>query len=40
MQIMGFTRYTHDKKLLGRWFDLGYEDTKNRLDMIQEFMEK
>lgn len=36
----GVTRYTHDKDLLGRWFDLGYEDTKNRLDMIREFMEK
>lgn len=36
----GVTRYTHDKELLGRWFDLGYEDTKNRLDMIREFMEK
>ena len=24
----GVTRYTHDKELLGRWFDLGYEDTK------------
>lgn len=34
----GVTRYTQDKELLQRWFDLGYEDTKNRLGMIKEFM--
>lgn len=34
----GVTRYTHDKELLSRWFDLGYEDTRQRLDMIREFM--
>ncbi|MEG0506241.1 MAG: patatin family protein [Longicatena sp.] len=34
----GVTRYTQDKDLLQRWFDLGYEDTKNRMDMIKEFM--
>lgn len=35
----GVTRYTQDKDLLQRWFDLGYEDTKNRMPMIKEFME-
>ena len=35
----GVTRYTHDKELLQRWFDLGYQDTKNRISMIKEFME-
>lgn len=35
----GVTRYTHDKELLGRWFDLGYQDTLQRLDKIREFME-
>lgn len=33
------TRYTQDKDLLQRWFDLGYEDTKNRIDMIRAFMQ-
>lgn len=36
----GVTRYTQDKDLLQRWFDLGYEDTKNRMDMIRKFMEE
>ena len=36
----GVTRYTHDKDLLQRWFDLGYEDTKQRIIMIREFMEQ
>jgi len=35
----GVTRYTHEEGLLGKWFDLGYEDTKNRLDTIRSFME-
>lgn len=35
----GVTRYTHDKDLLQRWFDLGYEDTMKRLDMIKAFMD-
>lgn len=35
----GVTRYTQDKDLLQRWFDLGYEDTKNRMTMIREFMD-
>ena len=34
----GVTRYTHDKELLQKWFDLGYEDTKHRLPKIQAFM--
>lgn len=34
----GVTRYTHDKDLLQRWFDLGYEDTKDRMEMIRTFM--
>lgn len=34
----GVTRYTHDKELLGRWCDLGYQDTLDRLDTIKEFM--
>ena len=34
----GVTRYTHDKELLGRWYDLGYQDTLDRLDTIKEFM--
>lgn len=34
----GVTRYTHDKELLQKWFDLGYEDTKQRLPKIQAFM--
>lgn len=35
----GVTRYTHDKELLGRWYDLGYQDTLDRLDTIRKFME-
>lgn len=34
----GVTRYTHEATLLGRWFDLGYEDTENRLPDILAFM--
>ncbi|MEF9920026.1 MAG: patatin family protein [Erysipelotrichaceae bacterium] len=34
----GVTRYTHDKELLQRWFDLGYKDTQDRLPLIKEFM--
>lgn len=34
----GVTRYTQDKDLLQRWFDLGYDDTRNRMDMIRKFM--
>lgn len=35
----GVTRYTHDYELLSKWFQLGYEDTINRLPMIRKFME-
>lgn len=35
---MGVTRYTQDKELLGKWFDLGYQDTLDRMDMILEFI--
>lgn len=34
----GVTRYTTDKELLQRWFDLGYQDTLDRLDRIKAFM--
>ena len=34
----GVTRYTHEAGLLGKWFDLGYEDTLQRLDTIKTFM--
>lgn len=36
----GITRYTHEEGLLGRWFDLGYEDSVKRLDQIRAFMEE
>lgn len=36
----GVTRYTHEKGLLGKWFDLGYEDSVKRLDQIRAFMEE
>ena len=36
---LGVTRYTHEPVLLGKWFDLGYEDTKRRLPKIRSFME-
>lgn len=34
----GVTRYTHDRELLDRWFDLGYSDTLDRMDTIKTFM--
>ena len=37
---LGVTRYTHEPVLLGKWFDLGYEDTKRRLSKIRSFMEQ
>lgn len=36
---LGVTRYTHEAGLLGRWCDLGYTDTKERLAKIRVFME-
>ena len=35
---MGVTRYTQDRDLLNRWFDLGYQDTLDRMDMILSFV--
>lgn len=32
------TRTTQDKDLLQQWFELGYDDTKHRLDKIHSFM--
>lgn len=36
----GVTRYTTDKEKLEPWFELGYTDTVNRLDMIRKFIEE
>lgn len=33
------TRYTQDKDLLQKWFDLGYQDTLDRMANIRAFME-
>lgn len=35
----GVTRYTHERELLTRWFQLGYEDTLARLPQIKAFLE-
>lgn len=37
---MGITRYTNDKDKLGRWYDLGYQDTLDRMDQIKAFLAK
>lgn len=34
----GITRYTNDREKLQKWFQLGYDDTMERLDAIQAFM--
>ena len=34
----GITRYTNDQEALQKWFDLGYRDTKERLDQIIRFV--
>jgi len=34
----GVTRYTTDPEKLGPWFDLGYSDTVERLEMIKKFI--
>ncbi|MDQ0359947.1 patatin-like phospholipase family protein [Breznakia pachnodae] len=34
----GITRYTQDQDKLKGWFELGYKDTMDRLDMIKEFI--
>lgn len=36
----GITRYTTEKDKLQEWFDLGYQDTLSRLDMIKKFTEE
>lgn len=36
----GVTRYTSDKALLEKWYQLGYDDTLARLDIIKQFMEE
>lgn len=35
----GITRYTQDRDKLKSWFDLGYQDTLDRLDDIKKFLE-
>lgn len=35
---MGITRYTNDSDKLGKWYDLGYEDTKKRIEEIRSFL--
>lgn len=34
----GVTRYTSDREKLTPWFELGYQDTVNRLDEIKKFI--
>jgi len=34
----GITRYTQDQDKLKGWFELGYQDTLNRLAMIKDFI--
>lgn len=36
----GISRYTRDKDKLQAWFDLGYQDTMERLDKIKKFIEE
>lgn len=35
---LGVTRYTTDPKKLGPWFQLGYDETLERIDEIKEFV--
>lgn len=35
---MGITRYTTDREKLEPWFDLGYQDTVDRMEMIKKFI--
>ena len=35
---LGVTRYTTDPEKLGPWFQLGYDETLERLDLIKEFI--
>lgn len=34
----GISRYTQDQEKLKGWFELGYQDTLNRLDIIKDFI--
>lgn len=34
---LGVTRYTTDRKLLEPWFQLGYDETMERIDEIRRF---
>lgn len=34
----GITRYTTDREKLAKWYELGYQDTMDRLDMIRDFI--
>ncbi len=36
---LGITRYTTDPKKLHPWFQLGYDETMNRMDEIKQFCE-
>ena len=36
---LGITRYTTDPKKLHPWFQLGYDETMERMDQIKEFCE-
>ncbi len=38
-QDLGITRYTTDPKKLGPWFQLGYDETLERMDEIRSFCE-
>lgn len=35
---MGLSRYTTDKELIGPWFQLGYDDTVERMEEIKNFI--
>ena len=37
---MGISRYTTDQEKLNKWYDLGYQDTLNRIEEIKAFMSK
>lgn len=39
-QDMGISRYTTDPKKLHPWFELGYQETLERLDQIRQFIAK
>ena len=36
---MGISRYTTDRNKLEPWFNLGYQETLDRLDEIKAFLE-